>query len=215
MKIKAVFLALVVLLTLASCGKGEEPPKVLLFIRTGSYDLEFMLAEEVGVMTELLEQSGFQVVVATLSGNPIEKDSTNLRPDLGLDDVIVADYAGFILPCMSVNYAYHPEAAVAMVKTAAAEGKPVAAQHSSILTLAKAGLLVDKKFAFATSPPYTEDHFLSLKDGIHSGTGVVQDGNMITSGLCPYEARDAGKQGGGGTEELTRALIAAMEAKRD
>ena len=82
MKIKAVLLVLVVLLTLTSCGKEEETPKVLLFIRTGSYDLELMLTEEVGVMKNLLEQSGFEVVVATVSGKPIEAGSNLAYADL-------------------------------------------------------------------------------------------------------------------------------------
>ncbi|UCH13334.1 MAG: hypothetical protein JSV22_09475, partial [Bacteroidales bacterium] len=48
-----------------SCGK--ETPKVLLFITDGSRDLELMLAKEVVVIKEILEKSGLEVRIATLS----------------------------------------------------------------------------------------------------------------------------------------------------
>ena len=46
-----------------------------------------------------------------------------------------------------------------------------------------------------------------------SGPGIVEDGNIITSGMCPYMARFAGKPNC--NEELNKALIAAVEAQAD
>jgi len=73
-----------------------------------------------------------------------------------------------------------PEAE-ALVKNAVAAGKPVAAQTGSVWTLAKAGLLKGKKFCYALQE--THAYF----DGAtYAGTGVVRDGLIITSGICPY-----------------------------
>ncbi len=47
--------------------------------------------------------------------------------------------------------------------------------------------------------------------GIYSGDGVVQDGKIITSGVCPMLARNSGKQDG--TVKLTETFIAAIRAK--
>ncbi len=103
-----------------------------------------------------------------------------LTPDLKLKDVKVVDYTGFIIPCMMA-----PEApnVAAIVKEAVAGGKPVAAQVSSVLILAEAGVLSGKKYAFMTEERAAEHS--TLKDAIYSGYGVVQDGKIITSAVCP------------------------------
>jgi hypothetical protein len=48
---------------------------------------------------------------------------------------------------------------------------------------------------------------------VYSGTGVVKDGNIITSGVCPYLEKLYGFEDG--TELLTESLIIAIseEAK--
>ena len=59
---------------------------------------------------------------------------------------------------------------------------------------------------------YTEEWLETnpeLEDGIYSGNGVVKDGNIMTSGICPYIAREQGPKDG--TEALTQALIAEMK----
>lgn len=48
--------------------------------------------------------------------------------------------------------------------------------------------------------------------GIYKGTGVVQDGNIITPGTRPYIARDTGRTDG--TPELTKKLIDALAASQ-
>jgi len=58
---------------LVSCAKNT--PKVLLFIRDGPADLEYMLQKEVGVMKETLENSGFKVAIATLDGSTLSAGS--------------------------------------------------------------------------------------------------------------------------------------------
>lgn len=195
--------------------RAQDTPKVLLFICDGRYySLGFSLEKEVGVMKKILEQSGFNVSITTVSGEPLSAGSTRVTPDLKLSDIEVADYAGFILPCMSVGSSPYrsvaPEA-VSMVKKAAADGKPVAAQRGSVLTLAKAGVLEGKKYAFKCDLGVNryKNEFPDFKGAVYSGTGVVRDGNIITSGVCPVAAMESGLNDG--TEELTRALIAAIQ----
>jgi protease I len=185
-------------------------PKVLLFMRSGSGDLEYMLKKEVMVMKDTLERSGFKVVVATLDGSDFSAGSITVKTDIKLADAKVADYAGFILPCMMV--ASYPEPAISqeaisLVKEAVAAGKPVAAQTGSLWTLAKAGLLKGKKYAyaFAEKSPYFEG-------AIFAGTGVVRDGLILTSGLCPHMARTL--KTNDGTESLALALAEAMKEKK-
>jgi putative intracellular protease/amidase len=120
----------------------------------------------------------------------------------------VANYAGFILPCLAVpSYPAPPEVspeAIALVSEAISAGKPVAAQTGSLWTLAKAGLLKGKKYAYAfeeKSPLFTGATF--------AGTGVVRDGLVITSGYCPYMALKM--KTNDGTEQLALALVAAMK----
>jgi putative intracellular protease/amidase len=163
-----------------------------------------MLTQEVGVMMSMLQKAGFKVVVASPSGQPITGGTATLKPDMKLADVKVEDYAGFILPCMAIDTA--PPEAVEIVRKAAALGKPIAAQNSSVvLILAKAGVLTGKQFAMY--PGYE----IYVPEGIYKGAGVVQDGNIITSGTCPNYASGTRPDG---TAELTQKLIDSLKSVR-
>jgi putative intracellular protease/amidase len=217
MKKLAAYVSVMVILSLglfASQAIGQESSrkhqKVLLFIRDGSIDLEYMLKNEAGLIKETLETAGFKVEIATPTGETITAGSVNLKPDLKITDVSVQQYAGFILPCMAVDDSktQPSEEAVRMVKEAIAADKPVAAQLGSIRTLAKAGLLKGKKYAAVGEfeDPYFEG-------SIRSGTGIVRQGNIITSGICPYMARE--KQIKDGTKDLVNALIKTIKRETD
>lgn len=179
---------------------SQESSKVLLIIRDGSPDLEFMLKEEVGVMKETLEAAGFKVDIATLTGEAISAGSVSLKPDLKLKDVSVLNYDGIILPCMATGSPI-PDELIMLVKSGSS--KPIAAQVSSVKVLAQAGLLNGKKYASASESdnPYFEG-------SIYIGAGVVRDGNIITSGTCPFMTRE--DEGKDGTEELASALAKAI-----
>lgn len=192
---------------------AQNAPKVLLFMRNAqkSDELEYMLKKEVGVMTTTLEKSGYRVVVATLDGSSFTAGSTTVRADIKLADVKVAEYAGFILPCLAVpSYPAPPEVspdAIALVKNAVSAGKPVAAQTGSLWTLAQAGLLKGKKYAYAfeEKSPY-------FAGAVFAGTGVVRDGLIITSGICPYMALKSKDKDG--TEQVSLALVEAIKEKQ-
>jgi len=206
---KKLFILLLSSVFFIFCGKDN--PKVLLFITDGSRDLELMLTREVVVMKEILEQSGFEVVITTLSADPVSVDSLVIEPDLKLNDVNPDDYSGYIFPCMAPPWEkiYDPnQEVVDFIKIISVEGKPMAAQTLSVADFAKAGILVDKKYAFTIDPDVNE--YPEFKGAIYSGEGVIQDGNIITSGTCPWKERRYGIPDG--TKELTQLLIKAIRA---
>ena len=186
----AILLSLVMI---SATAEAQGISQVLLIPREGgSAYIELMLAKEVGVMTEMLQKAGFKVVVANVSGQPIEGIIRKLKPDLKLSEVRIDDYAGFILPCMAVGQFPPPPVsplAISIVKQAVAKGKPVAAQTGSVYILAEAGVLKGKRYAylqdrFNPQPPHKRDW--RFEGAIYSGPGVVQDGMIITSGICPF-----------------------------
>ncbi len=187
----------------------ENNPKVLLFITDGSRDLELMLTEEVMLMKEMLEQASLEVVITTISSEPFSAGSVRIDPAVKLNDVNITDYSGFIFPCMAPPVEsisnLNPDV-VSFVKRISTEGKPLAAQTFSVVLLADAGILVDKKYAFTFEPDL--EMLPGFSGGIYAGEGVVQDGNIITSGTCPWKTRAFGKPHG--TKELTQLLIHAI-----
>jgi putative intracellular protease/amidase len=204
---------------------GQTGPKVLMIVREGfSQDLDLMLAKEVGVMTSMLKEAGFEVVVATRSGMPIIGSTSTLKPDKRLDQVNLNDYAGVALPCMAVGGIPGPPIApetITIVQQAVAAGKPVTAQQGSVVILAHAGVLKGKKYTYPADPtktspgnPVADPRF---NDAIYSGKGVIQDGVIITSGVCPYIEKftKMQKMEGfvDGTPELTRMLITSLKTK--
>ncbi|MCK5464098.1 MAG: DJ-1/PfpI family protein [Bacteroidales bacterium] len=200
---------LVFLLTgiLGSCLQDNQ--KVLLFITDGSRDLKLMLTEEVMQMKEIMEETGFQVVIASLSGETIAVDSLRLKPDLRLEEVIIDDYDGFIFPCMAPQWdkIYLPnDEVVGFIESVVERDKPMAAQTLSVADFAKAGILVGREYAFTIDPDTSE--YPEFKGGFYRGEGVVQNGMIITSGTCPWKTREYGKPDG--TREMTELLIAAI-----
>ena len=68
--IVAILLSLVMISAIAG---AQSTFQVLLIPREGeSPNLDLMLTKEVGVMTDLLQRAGFKVVVANVSGQPID-----------------------------------------------------------------------------------------------------------------------------------------------
>ena len=198
---------------------GQSASKVLMIPREGySTDLDLMLKMEVGVMTLLLKNAGFGVDVATTSGQPIFGPTQKIEKVLRLSEINLDDYAGIIMPCMAVGWYPGPPVsseAVALVKKALNDGKPVAASVNSSIILAEAGLLKGKRYAYFRDPLKTDKDWkrtdLRYEGGIYSGDGIVQDGKIITSGVCPALQRFFGKQDG--TVPLTKTFIAAIGPK--
>jgi hypothetical protein len=121
MRKRFIVLSLVLVLGF-SLHANENKGKVLLFIRHGtSEDIDWIVEKEVGVMTSMIEDAGFEVVVATHSGEQIKDSlgkSTVLNPDIKLADIEEEDYMGLIMPCMAkeVNYWHADPDEISLVK---------------------------------------------------------------------------------------------------
>jgi putative intracellular protease/amidase len=201
---KITFLMAIVIIL--SSFKAENP-KVLMFIQDNSYDQGYMLKNEAGLMKQILEQSGFTVEIATLSGETLKSDSVTVQPDLKLSEANVKNYAGFIIPCMATEDTVITPAERNFVKSINELNKPLAAETGAVLILAKAGILKGKKFAFVES--YVNQMKTDFENAIYSGEGVIRDGNIMTSAICPMQTKMYGKANG--TAELTKMLVEAMK----
>jgi putative intracellular protease/amidase len=194
---------LILCILLSACGPSETEslsgPKVLVFVRDGSYQSHI---HEVEIMLSMLEEAGILAVVATQSEDSYQGSDPSLKSDILLQDVNVADYDGFLLPCTAFGgpgdggVGNIDDVAIPMVAEAVAQKKPIAAQHHSVHTLAEAGLLDGMHYAYG----FNVFRNSKFSDGIFDGTGVVQDGNIITSGTCTAD----------GTPDLTQKLIEAV-----
>ncbi len=212
----AIFLSLVIINTIA---EAQSNSKVLMIPREGkSANLDLMLSRQVFVMFEMLQKAGFKVVVAGVSGQPLEGVVHKLNFDLKLEEVNIDDYVGLILPCMAVGQFPGPpisSAVVSIVKQAIAKRKPVAAPFGAVYILAEAGVLKGKRYAhldnlFNPAPPNQKDP--RFEGAIYSGSGLVQDGNIITSGRCPNIESRIGVPDN--TRELTQAFITMLDRKK-
>jgi len=194
-----VFIVAAILASLVILSCNSKGNQILLMPREGSIDLEMALIKESGVMITMLKDAGYKVTVATESGKPLEAKSITLKPDLKLSDVRVADYLGIIMPCMNAGIRPAPPEALRIVQQAASLGLPIAAQRGSVLILNSAGLRGER------SESSTD---LEWRYG---GTGVFQNGMILTSGICPYYSWETGKPDG--TVELTEKFIELLERR--
>ena len=223
MKRLSIFVATMVIMASAisfsSEAFGQNGRKVLMIPREGySTDLDLMIKMEVGVMTILLKNAGFGLDIATTSGQNILGPTQRIEKLLRLSEIKLDNYVGVIMPCMAVGAFPGPPVspeAVAVVKKALGEGKPVAASTYSVIILAEAGVLKGKKYAFSGDPLKTTKQRsrtdLRFKGATYAGPGVVQDGKIITSGICPNLERTFAMPNG--TIELTKKLIAEIGPK--
>jgi putative intracellular protease/amidase len=204
-----LFLALVLAQSVfPALASGTAARKVLLFVRDGSRDPELMLSREVGVMKRMLEEAGFQVDVATESGETMRAGSAEVVSNLRIRDAVSSEYEGIALPCMAPG-AEHPVSAeaLAVVEAFVSDGKPVLAARGSVALLAQAGGLEGKKYAFASK--VDEKAQPEFAGGHYQGPGVVRDGNTSTSGVCPLSAKSSPVPDG--TEEVTRSFIESLK----
>ena len=193
---------------------SAEPINTVLIIikeRYGSADIQFLGNDEAILMQQTLEEFGYSVQIASASGRTFLTKKVTLESDYKLAEVIVEDYIGFIITCsgqvhqrsidrsqiLALGEAIIKPEEVVIVKKIIDSGKPIAAQHAGVISLAEAEGLKGKKYS------YMRD--LQLDGANHGGQGVIRDGDIITSTYCPYYGpKDQ-------TVELAKALIDAMQ----
>ena len=214
--IKRGVLGVMILLVLVAgqAFSAENKGQVLMILRAGmgsdtSFGLvDYAIIKEFGVMKTTLEGAGFNVVVATVDGRALGGKHLSITPDLKFSAVRIADYKGIMVPCLDA--AAMTIESVQIVKEALATGIPVAAQNGGVTILSMAGGLKGKNFAM---PDYyitgEGKPFFNPGGGTYRGEGVVQDGKIVTSGICPVMALFVKKPDG--TLELTQKLIALMQ----
>jgi putative intracellular protease/amidase len=152
--------------------------------------MQLFLREEVQVMMDLLEAAGYEVVVATPSGESIEAGTLRLKSDLKVADVKLKRYVAVVLPCMGASDYDVPQELVDLLKEANARRMIIAAQHS-VEVLLPAGLITGRKVSM--SP------------------GAIIDRNLVTSYNCPYTAR--GKSQPIDTPQLIRLTVELLARK--
>jgi len=190
---------------------SQQNGKVLLIIRNAKPAdpavLGLTISKEAMVIKDTLQKAGCKVDLASPTGQTWGTPPNALKPDRKLGGIKVDDYKGFVIPCLAINdAALHPDLA-ALIKGAVAKNKPIAAQLGGVAMLAKAGVLSGKKYA-TLNPMMPE-----FREGIYSGSGVVSDGNIITSGICPAMSKEyKGMQDG--TPRMLELLLAAMKQKK-
>jgi putative intracellular protease/amidase len=205
-------------LSFSSLAFAQSGSKVLIIPREGySANLDLMIKSELGLMTQLLKDAGIAYDIATDSGASILGCNEKIEKVMRLSEVNLKDYSGIMLVCMGVGAFPGPPVsatAMALATKALAEGKPVAASGNAPIILASAGLLKGKKYAFSVDPLTNAERYGGRKDSrfagaIYSGSGVVQDGSIITSGICPNLAKVMGKTDG--TSELTMKFVSMIK----
>ncbi|RLF63390.1 MAG: DJ-1 family protein [Thermoplasmata archaeon] len=138
--------------------------------------------EEVETLTvvDVLRRCSIETDVAGVSGDIIEgAHGIKVIPDKDIEDVEIDSYDALLLPGGNPGYKNlrSDERVIAMIKTAFAKNKIVAAICAAPLVLADAGILKGKR---ATIYPGMEDEI--VKAGAEfSEDLVVVDGNIITS----------------------------------
>ena len=201
---------LVLALAAAPTLHAQETETVFVFVRDGSRDLDLMLTQEVGVMTTMLKDAGYAVDIATASGETMEGDMYSLTPTIALDEVRLGDYVGVVLPCMAPARGFGvPQRVTELTQQALALDIPIAASRGSVATLAAAGGLVEKRYAYASAVDTDERPEFAM--GLYQGTGVVRDGAISTAGICPLAARSLGEPDG--TVELMNQFIASLRER--
>lgn len=162
-----------------------------------------LIRKEVRPMIEQLRQAGFTVVVTSEHGTPISSGETLLQPDLPFARVDLAGFAGIVVPCMEGVTAPEnfpiPAGYTRLLRAAGARKLPIAAQDLGVVALGMAGLLKGRAYA--------ADGANSGFGGAFKGTGVVTDGNLVTSGACPVVSAQRG------TRELITQFIRLLPAK--
>jgi protease I len=149
---------------------------------------------EYGRPRAMLEKKG---AVVTLSLDVVKSytGGKRVRPDVLLSDVRAADYDAIVFVG---GYPYDPDVPEMhrVAQEAIAEGKLAAAICNGVITLAKAGVLEDKRVTALTDQPTSE---LEETGAILTDAPVERDGLIIT---------------GNGPEASSRfgeAIIAALE----
>jgi protease I len=158
--------------------------------------------EELLVPIEKLRKAGVEITIAGLNMNEsVGMLGAKAKAGILLKGVNIDEYDVLVLPGGkgSREYLIDNAEVLALVKTAYEKGKIVAAICSSCMIPAKVGILSGKTATCFTRPEDIE--FLKKCGARYSGTGVAEDGNIITA------------TGPGDSEKFAEKIIEALERR--
>lgn len=131
---------------------------------------------EYGMPRAILEDQGVIVSVASSASRSVAGHrGKKVQPDVVLSEVHTADYDAFVF-IGGYNYDRSNAEAIRIAQEAVAQGKVVAAICIAPITLAKAGVLKDKRATTSLPGPVIEQ-----EGGIYTGAVVERDGRIITA----------------------------------
>lgn len=191
-----------------SAKSAQDKPVVLLIARgdnppQGEASLKIAIDKEVNTIISKLSGLGYAVDIASEDGKDITAAGSTLKVDKKLADVQAANYVGVVIPCMVQVYV--PTAAVKIVQDMQSKNLPIAAQNGGVLVLDAAGVLKGRNYAIGSElKPFVHEQL-----GVLKGNGVVQDGDIVTSGVCPYFSQTTGLKDG--TDELVTTFAAMLK----
>ncbi len=190
-----------------SPGHAQDKPTVLMIARmdmapvAGEAGVKVGIDQEANVMIGKLNAFGYAVDVASDDGKDIQAGGSTLKVDKKLADVDSSRYVGVIIPCMTAGWP--PSDAVRIVSEMQSRNRPVAAQNGGVFVLDAAGALEGRNYAAG------RDIQKYVKHGALKGEGVVRDGDIVTSGVCPFAAQSFGVKDG--TDELVTTFVSMLK----
>lgn len=137
---------------------------------------------EVSVAISILMQGGKPVVVVGESKEPIHGESgLTCLPDMCFEEVDIEDVDSILMTgCMDISGLKNEDKYIDFIKKLSSKVEVIASISSSPYLLAKAGLLVDKKYTIGMTKENREALGFFQEDN-YSNELVVQDGNLITA----------------------------------
>jgi transcriptional regulator GlxA family with amidase domain len=200
-----LIIAVVVVLLIYSCSSPKE--KVLVLLRESSEAMNMMIENEFKPIEKALTKAGYIVETASETRKEIGTENSRMKSQFSINSVNIKEYIGVVIPCMAAGGTNNeiPQGAIDLIITANNQGILLAAQQSGVILLGKAGILMNKKFTIV------EESKDLIQGGIYQGTGVVQDGNITTSGICPYLHSETSAKDG--TLEMINLFIKQLKRK--
>jgi len=165
--------------------KMQSKKAVMIIAQNQFRDEEFLFPKEV------LERGGVKVSVASRTlGKASGKLGAQVTPDLMLKDIKADNFDAiiFVGGIGSLDY-WDDSLAHGLIKDAFSTGRIVAGICSAVVTLARSGILKDRK---ATVFPGDQEEIVKM-GAYYTGAPVEKDANIITAS-GPQAAVDFGKE---------------------
>lgn len=184
---KGISYILILLLLFSSLGCQNHKRQVLIILRT----TEVQETNETMVLLNGLGEAGYQGVLATPHGDSVySPDQSVLWETMELQEITIQDYLAVVIPSDNRKNLYYGddssrEETTRILSEAHEQGIIIVAQRWGVVTLAEAGILDGREYAFPENP-LGDSRFIQANLVANAENNIVQDQNIITSSSCPY-----------------------------